>query len=594
MADDLKFFIVGKDQYSKMMKSFKGQVQALKVPVTIAATAVAGLTAALFGIAKSTATAYDRVGKFSDRIGISTEALSKYHFAAELSGIRVETMNMAFQRMTRRIAEANKGTGVAVGALKDLGIELVEIAGMEPDKQFEVFARALDKVPGSGERARLAMQLFDSEGVAVLQMLKDGSAGLADMREEASKFGRVVTEEGAAKAAEFNDSLTRMTSAFLGLKDTIAVKVMPYFTGAFNKLAEIIVANRTNMDSWIKTIGKWAEKGVVAVGYFIDAWRGLKMVWEVIKIAFAKFSEYLWKGINWIVKLISKLMVKMNFKHVFDGAISSLNQFRINNRDAINEMIKLKETASKNLKELIEEESAVEKGRRLVNFFKEMASELREDAKAKSPGEKGVPGFTPDDFGASIDAAEMFFSDFAGIAKEGEKVASLTGIGMADAMQTAFSNMAGAAQAFGSKAKTAFILFSVAEAFASTYAGAARALKDLPFPFSWIVAGATIVKGLAYVANIKGMAHSGLENVPETGTYLLKRGERVLSPGQNEEFMSTVGGGGQMIQTNHFVIMPNVSSPGALLSMSDKDWKDVLEAKVIPAMRDLKRAGVMV
>jgi len=554
MADKLTFFIVGKDQYSKMMKSFKGQVQALKAPVKIGATAVAGLTAALFGIAKSTATAYDRVGKFSDRIGISTEALSKYHFAAELSGIRVETMNMAFQRMTRRIAEANKGTGVAVGALKDLGIELVEIAGMEPDKQFEVFARALDKVPGSGERARLAMQLFDSEGVAVLQMLKDGSGGLAEMRAEAEKFGRVVTEEGAAKAAEFNDSLTRMSAAFLGLKDTIAMKVMPFFTSAFNKLAEIIVANRGNMDSWIKTVAEWAQKGVVAVGYFVDAWRGLKMVWEVIKIAFAKFSEMLWKGINWIVVLLSKLMVKMNFKGIFDGAISAINRFRINNRDAINEMVKLKETAVQNLKDIIGEESAVEKARRLVDFFKDISNELRDTEKARPPGEKGVPGFTSDDFGASIDAMEKL--------------------------------------SFGKKGKTAFMIFSAAEALASTYAGAARALKDLPFPFSWIVAGATVVKGLAYVASIKGIAHSGLENVPETGTYLLKRGERVLSPDQNEAF--STGGGGQMTQTNYFTIMPNVSSPGALLSMSDKDWKDILEARVIPAMRDLKRAGVMV
>lgn len=592
MADKLTFFIVGKDQYSKMMKSFKGQVQALKAPVTIAATAVAGLTAALFGIAKSTATAYDRVGKFSDRIGISTEALSKYHFAAELSGIRMETMNMAFQRMTRRIAEANKGTGVAVGALKDLGIELVEIAGMEPDKQFEVFARALDKVPGSGERARLAMQLFDSEGVAVLQMLKDGSGGLAEMRAEAEKFGRVVTEEGAAKAAEFNDSLTRMSAAFLGLKDTIAMKVMPFFTSAFNRLAEIIVANRGNMDSWIKTIANWAQKGVIAVGYFVDAWRGLKMVWEVIKIAFAKFSEMLWKGINWIVVLLSKLMVKMNFKGVFDGAISALNRFRINNRDAINEMVKLKETAVQNLKDIIGEESAVEKARRLVDFFKDISNELRETEKARPPGEKGVPGFTSDDFGASIDAMEKFFSDSTGIVESVGEKTKFTGIQMADAMQTSFANMAGAAQSFGKKGKTAFMIFSAAEALASTYAGAARALKDLPFPFSWIVAGATVVKGLAYVASIKGIAHSGLENVPETGTYLLKRGERVLSPEQNEA-ISTVGGG-QMTQTNYFTIMPNVSSPGALLSMSDKDWKDILEARVIPAMRDLKRAGVMV
>ncbi len=593
MADKLEFFIIGKDQYSKMMKSFKGQVQALKVPVTLGATALAGFSAAMFGIAKSTATAYDRVGKFSDRIGISTEALSKYHYAAELSGIRMETMNMAFQRMTRRIAEAAKGTGVAVGALEDLGIKIEDIQGRDPDKQFEIFARALDKVEGSGERARLAMQLFDSEGVAVLQMLKGGSAGLMEMRDEAEKFGRVVTEEGAAKAAAFNDSLTRLKMSFLGLKDMIAVKVMPYFTKAFDSLAKIIYENRSQMDSWIQTIGRWSAKGVVAIGYFVDAWRGLKMVWEVIKIAFAKFSEELWKGINWIVVLLSKLMVKMNFKGVFDGAISNLNRFRIANRDAINEMVKLRETAQTNLKAIIGEESAVEKARKLVDYFKEIGSELT--AETRPPEEQGMPGFTPKDFNMSMEAMFGFFSEYEAKAREANIVAKTKTTQMSSYYQTAFSSMSEAASMFGQKAVTLHNIFSAAEALASTYAGAARALKDLPFPFSWLVAGATVLKGLGYVASIKGAAHSGLESVPREGTYLLSRGERVLSPGQNQELTSFMkeGGESQIIQHNSFTIMPNVTSPGALLAMSDRDWKEVLSSKILPAMRDLKRAGVL-
>ena len=49
-------------------------------------------------------------------------------------------------------------------------------------------------------------------------------------------------------------------------------------------------------------------------------------------------------------------------------------------------------------------------------------------------------------------------------------------------------------------------------------------------------AGSVLVTGGAYAAKVAGIAHGGLTDVPQESTYLLQKGERVLSPNQNRDF----------------------------------------------------------
>ena len=67
------------------------------------------------------------------------------------------------------------------------------------------------------------------------------------------------------------------------------------------------------------------------------------------------------------------------------------------------------------------------------------------------------------------------------------------------------------------------------------------AMAGIPYvgPFlGAAAAGAVVVAGTAYAANVAGIAHGGLANVPEERTYLLAQGERVVSPAQNTDLTS--------------------------------------------------------
>ena len=53
--------------------------------------------------------------------------------------------------------------------------------------------------------------------------------------------------------------------------------------------------------------------------------------------------------------------------------------------------------------------------------------------------------------------------------------------------------------------------------------------------------------------SVSGVAHGGLDYVPKESTYLLDKGERVLSPNQNQDlnnFMKS-GGSGEVIINNY-------------------------------------------
>src|SRR5699024_8364368 len=58
--------------------------------------------------------------------------------------------------------------------------------------------------------------------------------------------------------------------------------------------------------------------------------------------------------------------------------------------------------------------------------------------------------------------------------------------------------------------------------------------------------------------NLQGMAHDGMNYIPEDGTWLLQKGERVIDSRTNadlkEYLSSNRGGGGDITINNHFTV----------------------------------------
>ncbi|MDQ9037632.1 transglycosylase SLT domain-containing protein [Acinetobacter seifertii] len=125
----------------------------------------------------------------------------------------------------------------------------------------------------------------------------------------------------------------------------------------------------------------------------------------------------------------------------------------------------------------------------------------------------------------------------------GTKAAADTLSGMTDLMGSLLGEQSAGYKAMFAMSKAFAIAQAIINAprtFSDVYASVAAIPYVGPY-IAPVMAGAAVAVQLAQVAQIKstnltGMAHDGIDYVPQEGTWLLNKGERVLSPRQNQDF----------------------------------------------------------
>lgn len=206
--------------------------------------------AAITGATVATASMGDQTAKTADKLGIGIERLQEMRYAAERAGLSSQTLDMAVQRFTRRVSEAAQGSGEAVGALEELGLSAEALADRTPDQALAIVADALKNVESQSDRVRLAFKLFDSEGVAMVNMLRDGSDGLEHMYARARELGYVIGEDTARQAERFSDQMLDMRKSMLGVRTIIGSALMPVFGQWMEQLTELVVRYQPQIQAW--------------------------------------------------------------------------------------------------------------------------------------------------------------------------------------------------------------------------------------------------------------------------------------------------------------------------------------------------------
>ena len=111
--------------------------------------------------------------------------------------------------------------------------------------------------------------------------------------------------------------------------------------------------------------------------------------------------------------------------------------------------------------------------------------------------------------------------------------------------------------------------------------------------------GAALGAGLGTTA----AAHGGLTNVPKEQTYLLDKGERVLSPNQNKDFTNFIGGkdssdssgdsgGSVTIENIEIHVLENATNAESLLNIDDREFEEIVADKIISALNALDVKGI--
>jgi len=204
------------DETSKQSKKTSLSVADVGKTLAKGALAFAAAAAAVGVFIKSQIRAADEIGKTADKIGVGISELQELRFAAGQAGVDVRNLDVGLQRFSRRVGEAAKGTGVLAKVFKEYGIETQNAQGRTRvlGDVLNDYADVIANTEDSQEQLRLAFKAFDTEGAALVNLLRKGSIGLQEFRNRAKELGGILEDDTVRGAEALQDALGELSEVF--------------------------------------------------------------------------------------------------------------------------------------------------------------------------------------------------------------------------------------------------------------------------------------------------------------------------------------------------------------------------------------------
>lgn len=210
----------------------------IKIGASVAVAALGALTVAIGNSINNA----DAIRDLSIRIGVGTERLSEYAYAAKQTGTDIEGLGRGLKILSKNLAEA-ADPGSGKGKLFEaLGVQVKDAAGNL--KQLDVIlpeiANKFKLLEDGTTKAALAQELFGKSGLELTEFLNQGADGLDDMGEKARSLGIIISEETAAAADEFNDRLADLRAQGAGFSNQVTSQLLPALNQTVEELAGLI------------------------------------------------------------------------------------------------------------------------------------------------------------------------------------------------------------------------------------------------------------------------------------------------------------------------------------------------------------------
>lgn len=185
-------------------KSAKGVTSQLKMlgGAALAAVGVAGLGSFVNG----QLSAIDNLAKTADKLGLTTERLGGYRYAAELAGVSNEMLDKGIETLSKNISEAARGFGRGQRGLEALNLDAEKLIKLDLDKRIELVGQRISELANDADKVAITKQLFGDPA-----LINAFAGGLGQVADEYERLGLAVNREDARKIEQFNDALTKLS-----------------------------------------------------------------------------------------------------------------------------------------------------------------------------------------------------------------------------------------------------------------------------------------------------------------------------------------------------------------------------------------------
>jgi len=240
MRDSIGTLIPGLTSFMNLLKSPAAAIAGTGAAIGVVVSAIKKFNAEMANQREG----ITKVAEVSQKLGIPVNSFLAIDKAARRSGISTETLGTSFQRMSRKVGDANRGVGEAVKIFDSLGVDFVKLGKLTPDQQFIKIQEAISGLPTHVEKLSAEAKIFDSEGVELIRISNLTTEGFKALKEELRQTGEALSEMDVKRILDTNDAVQQLEDTVTGRRRQAAVGTAPLYAEAATQAANISLLGR--------------------------------------------------------------------------------------------------------------------------------------------------------------------------------------------------------------------------------------------------------------------------------------------------------------------------------------------------------------
>ena len=194
------------------------------------------------------------IARTSKIIGLGTDELQRFRYAAKMTDTDVGGMEASLKKMNNGLAQLKKHQGPIETGLKRMNPQLMAQLRTAKDSQsaFLLVAEAMSKTENAQKRAAMAQAIFGKAGQDMIPMLLEGKAGLAKIMGETEKYAGIMGKDAIEASEKFADAQKKTNGVLQSLKNSAITPLLEAITPYLDKIVEWITQNKLLLKQKIK------------------------------------------------------------------------------------------------------------------------------------------------------------------------------------------------------------------------------------------------------------------------------------------------------------------------------------------------------
>jgi hypothetical protein len=582
------FSDVGK-AVKKIDKQSAGMSKSLKMAGSVAKTAglaiVSGLATAGTTLVATTLAAQEaaaEIDNLSRIAGVTSSEFQTLTYAALDYGIAQDKVSDILKDVNDKVGDF---LSTGAGPMQDfftniapqVGVTAENFAKLSSKDALQLYISSLEKANLSQSEMTFYMEAIASDSTALIPLFKEGGKAIAEQAAEAEKLGIILSDTDVALLDAANDATEKAKIGFSALGQQIGVKFSPLISD----LSDRFFGVAAEAGGFGEIATKVFNAVIKAAGFLANAIGGIGLIFDGLKLAVVSFLEFAYTNLakfeKSIVSLINKIPgVSISVVGVYENIAGNLGRIKEDIKSDINEFL-----AAPPPSEALEvwSETVTRKYRETAEQLAEIKNEaIQADAETSQQAQETIREQR------EMSKEEEIQSELEKNGVMAQHIQQRINLEKASELEKSrflIENSANVFKAFSGQSRKVFEMqkaLSISETLISTYQSATSAYKAMAgIPvvgpaLGVAAAAAAIAAGKANVDQIRsqkfsGQAHDGLAMVPNTGTYLLEKGERVVKKEDNKKLSQALdqGMGGDVSVTFEIKAMDTQSATDVIL-----------------------------